>query len=158
MLATLKTYLIIYSGGKLHKCAQCGKPFTLVDTLKIMWLFTLTRFHKYAQCSQYFTDFDSHKTHMLIHVGLHRHPMLHTVKMKAEGDDTVWTSVAVFLTRILVILCVRILPQLFLKHYDIVASDAPNILHLHLSHELGLNWLLANNNYICSITSRNWFI
>ena len=77
MLATLKTYLIIYSGGKLHKCAQCGKPFTLVDTLKIM-------FHKYAQCSQYFTDFDTHKTHMLIHVGLHRHPMLHTVKMKAE--------------------------------------------------------------------------
>ena len=78
MLATLKTYLIIYSGGKLHKCAQCGKPFTLVDTLKIM-------FHKYAQCSQYFTDFD---THMLIHVGLHRHPMLHTVKRKAAGDYT----------------------------------------------------------------------
>ena len=82
MLATLKTYLIIYSGGKLHKCAQCGKPFTLVDPLKTM-------FYKYAQCSQYFTDFDTHRTHMLIHVGLHRHPMLHTVKMKAEGDDTV---------------------------------------------------------------------
>ena len=35
MLATLKTHLIIHSGGKPHKCAQCGKPFILVATLKI---------------------------------------------------------------------------------------------------------------------------
>ena len=69
-ISNLKIHMVIHSGEKLHKCAQCNKSFNQVGNLKRHFLaHSGKKLHNCAQCSKSFTEAATLKRHLLTHSG-----------------------------------------------------------------------------------------